>query len=112
MAAAADPAAALRTFVPPAAAAPAWAEFAALFAALRAPAAPWPEDIAAVERWYRPQLERLHDDAAPRAADVAHLVRLAAGYVSRERFLTELALDPPAATQRRVRARARSTRTT
>ena len=66
---------------------------------------PWPDDIAAVERWYRPQLERLHDDAAPRAADVAHLVRLAAGYVSRERFLTELALDPPAATQRRVRAR-------
>ena len=49
------------------------------------------------ERWYRPQLERLHDDAAPRAADVAHLVRLAAGYLSRERFLTELALDPPAA---------------
>ena len=27
-----------------------------------------------------PLLERLHDDAAPRAADVAHLVRLAAGY--------------------------------
>ena len=97
MAAAADPAAALRSFVPAAAAAPAWAEFAALFAALRAPSAAWPDDIAAVERWYRPQLERLHDDAAPRAADVAHLVRLAAGYVSRDRFLTELALDPPAA---------------
>jgi len=97
MAAAADPAAALAAFVPAAASAPAWAEFAALFAALRAPAKPWPDDIAAVERWYRPQLERLHDDAAPRAADVAHLVRLAAGYVSRERFLTELALDPPAA---------------
>ena len=97
MAAAADPAAALGAFVPSAPAAPAWAEFAALFAALRSPSAPWPEDIAAVERWYRPQLERLHDDAAPRAADIAHLVRLAAGYVSRDRFLTELALDPPAA---------------
>ena len=79
-------------------AAAAWSEFAALFETLRAPGAPWPEDIAAVERWYRPQLERLHDDAAPRAADVAHLVRLATGYLSRDRFLTELALDPPAAT--------------
>ena len=98
MAAAADPAAALLGFAAAAAAQPAWEEFAALFAALRAPGSRWPEDIAAVERWYRPQLERLHDDPAPRAADVAHLVRLAAGYVSRERFLTELALDPPAAT--------------
>ena len=98
MASAADPAAALLAFVPGAASAPAWAEFATLFADLRATAAPWPDEIGAVERWYRPQLERLHDDAAPRAADVAHLVRLAAGYVSRDRFLTELALDPPAAT--------------
>ena len=54
--------------------------------------------MAEVERWYRPQLERLHDDPAPRIADVAHLARLAAGYPSRERFLTELTLDPPAAT--------------
>ena len=98
MAAAPDPAEALRHFAPSPAAATAWAEFAALFAALRRPGAPWPDDIAAVERWYRPQLERLHDDAAPRAADVAHLVRLASGYLSRDRFLTELALDPPAAT--------------
>ncbi|MCE9659792.1 MAG: ATP-dependent helicase [Burkholderiales bacterium] len=97
MAAAADPAEALLAFAPPAAAAPAWGEFRALFAALRSPATAWPDAIAEVERWYRPQLERLHDDAAPRAADIAHLVRLASGYVSRERFLTELALDPPAA---------------
>ncbi|MEO5881441.1 MAG: ATP-dependent helicase [Caldimonas sp.] len=96
MASAPDPAQALRAFVPAPSSA-AWDEFAALFAALRAPAAPWPDDIAAVERWYRPQLERLHGDAAPRAADIAHLVRLAAGYISRDRFLTELALDPPAA---------------
>ena len=98
MAEAPDPAEALRGFAPPASAVPGWAEFAELFAALREPGAAWPDDIAAVERWYRPQLDRLHDDAAPRAADVAHLVRLAAGYVSRDRFLTELALDPPAAT--------------
>ena len=45
-----------------------------------------------------PLLERLHDDAAPRAADIAHLRAARRGYPSRERFLTELALDPPAAT--------------
>ncbi len=87
----------LRTFAPAAASAPAWHEFVALYAALRSDRSPWPGELAAVERWYRPLLERLHDDPAPRAADVAHLVRLAGGYPSRERFLTELALDPPAA---------------
>jgi len=81
----------------PVPAGPAWHAFVALFAALRSPQSPWPGELAAVERWYLPLLERLHDDAAPRAADIAHLVRLAGGYPTRERFLTELALDPPAA---------------
>src|SRR5436190_7328492 len=98
LAAADDPAARLLAFAPPLAVAPAWLEFSSLFAALRMPASPWPGELAALERWYVPLLERLHDDAAPRAADIAHLVRLAGGYSSRERFLTELALDPPAAT--------------
>ena len=98
LAAADDPAAQLLAFVPTPALAPAWSAFASLFAALRAPGSSWPGELAAVERWYAPLLERLHDDAAPRAADIAHLLRLAAGYPSRERFLTELALDPPAAT--------------
>ena len=93
-----DPGAALLGFVPPPAAALAWSGFAAVFAALRRPGSAWPDEIGAALRWYRPQLERLHEEAAPRAADLEHLVRLAAGYPSRERFLTELALDPPAAT--------------
>ncbi len=98
MAVAADPESALLAFLPPASNAAGWHDFASVFAALRRPGSAWPDEIGAVECWYLPQLERLHDDAAPRAADVAHLVRLAAGYASRERFLTELALDPPAAT--------------
>jgi DNA helicase II / ATP-dependent DNA helicase PcrA len=98
LAASGDAAAALRAFVAPKAVAPAWREFVSLFESLRAADSPWPGELAAVERWYRPLLERRHDDAAPRAADIAHLARLAGGYASRERFLTELALDPPAAT--------------
>jgi DNA helicase-2/ATP-dependent DNA helicase PcrA len=97
IAAGGDPLERLRAFQPAAAAAPGWREFLAVFAALRASASPWPGELAAVERWYRPLLERMHDDAATRAADVSHLVRLASGYPSRDRFLTELALDPPAA---------------
>src|SRR5690606_28512304 len=48
--------------------------------------------------WYRPLLERRHDDAAVRAADLDMLVALAPQFASRERFLTELTLDPPSAT--------------
>ena len=48
--------------------------------------------------WYQPHLERIHDDAAVRAADLVQLEQIAAGYPSRERFLTELTLDPPDAT--------------
>ncbi|MEP2120645.1 3'-5' exonuclease, partial [Bauldia litoralis] len=43
-------------------------------------------------------LERIHDDAAFRLADLVQLGQIASGYASRERFLTELTLDPPGAT--------------
>jgi DNA helicase II / ATP-dependent DNA helicase PcrA len=51
-----------------------------------------------VKTWYLPQLERMHDDAQVRKLDVEQLARLASGYGSRERFLTELTLDPPEVT--------------
>ena len=92
-----DPAAALQAFAPPPAAASDWRAFAALYTSLRRKASPWPAELDAVQRWLVPQLERLHDDAALRAADLAQLARIAAGYATRERFLTELTLDPPAA---------------
>jgi DNA helicase-2/ATP-dependent DNA helicase PcrA len=40
----------------------------------------------------------MHEDAATRKADLIQLEQIAAGYASRERFLTELTLDPPDAT--------------
>src|SRR5947208_5163426 len=48
--------------------------------------------------WYEPHLERLHEDAITRRADLIQLEQIASGYPSRERFLTELTLDPPDAT--------------
>jgi DNA helicase-2/ATP-dependent DNA helicase PcrA len=93
-----DPAAALQSFTPPPAAAADWRAFAAVYAALRSAASAWPDELEQIKRWLAPQLERRHDDAAVRQADLAQLARIAAGYVSRERFLTELTLDPPDAT--------------
>ena len=92
-----DPAAALQAFAPPPAAASDWRAFAALYTSLRRKASPWPAELDAVQHWLVPQLERLHDDAALRAADLAQLARIAAGYATRERFLTDVTLDPPAA---------------
>jgi DNA helicase-2/ATP-dependent DNA helicase PcrA len=58
----------------------------------------WPAEIEYARRWYEPHLERIHEDAAMRQADLVQLEQIAAGYPSRERFLTELTLDPPDAT--------------
>jgi DNA helicase II / ATP-dependent DNA helicase PcrA len=77
------------------------ADFAALIALLAelAPVdAPWPGQVERVARWYRPQLERRYEAAAVRGADIEQLVQLSTQYPSRERFLTELTLDPPQAT--------------
>lgn len=94
-----DPAAALQAFEPPPAARTEWPALAALMQALRSPASAWPDELDAVQRWYLPHLQRLHDeDAAVRNADLDQLRRIAAGYPRRERFLTELTLDPPQAT--------------
>jgi DNA helicase II / ATP-dependent DNA helicase PcrA len=93
---AAEPVRALLAFEPPAQAKEGWSEFRALYAHLREARA-WPADLELARDWYLPQLERLHEDARVRKMDVDQLVRLGAGYASRERFLTELTLDPPQA---------------
>ena len=99
---AADPGEAVKAFVPPAVAQIEWQRFAEVYAALRAPALDWPADMELALRWYIPHLERLHDDTSGvRRGDVEQLARLASGYASRERFLTELTLDPPEATSDR-----------
>jgi DNA helicase-2/ATP-dependent DNA helicase PcrA len=54
--------------------------------------------MARVRTWYEPHLERMHEDAAIRRNDLLQLEQIAAGYPSRERFLTELTLDPPDST--------------
>jgi DNA helicase II / ATP-dependent DNA helicase PcrA len=58
----------------------------------------WPSELGCARLWYEPHLERLHADTFTRRADLIQLEQIASGYPSRERFLTELTLDPPDAT--------------
>src|SRR5262245_18008712 len=88
----------------PKAAAEDWPAFAKLFQHMRQTKTTWPAEFELVHEWYAPHLERIYDDAPLRAADVAQLGQIAAGYRSRERFLTELTLDPPNATSGRAGA--------
>jgi DNA helicase-2/ATP-dependent DNA helicase PcrA len=87
----------MATFAAPARAADDWRGFVALYQHLFQRGA-WPAELSAVREWYQPHLERLHEDATMRSADLDQLEQIAAVYPSRERFLTELTLDPPDAT--------------
>jgi DNA helicase II / ATP-dependent DNA helicase PcrA len=98
MAESADPVSAMRAFTPGPAACEDWNTFLQVFALLQGAKLVWPAEIDHVARWYEPHLQRLYDDSAVRLRDVAQLQQIAATYVDRERFLTELTLDPPSST--------------
>jgi DNA helicase-2/ATP-dependent DNA helicase PcrA len=89
---------ALEGFTPPPAAREAWPGFVELYRRLSDAATPWPPQLGLVRRFYEPHLERMYDDARARLGDLEQLEQLAAAAPSRERFLSELALDPPEAT--------------
>jgi DNA helicase-2/ATP-dependent DNA helicase PcrA len=69
--------------------------FAALMQRLAARTSPWPAEIADAVAWLSPHLEARYDDPRVRMGDLEALERIAASFPSRERFLSELALDPP-----------------
>ena len=72
------PAEALRTADVPGPAAQGVAAFADLFGRLRRPE--WPADLEAVCDWYDPHLERRHEDATARRADLVQLRQIASGF--------------------------------
>jgi DNA helicase-2/ATP-dependent DNA helicase PcrA len=98
MDASADPATTLLAWAPPARARTDWAALRDVCAALIERGRRWPDEIGPAVAWLQGQLPRLYgDDARVRSADLEQLGHLAAGFGSRERFITELALDPPEA---------------
>ncbi len=75
-----------------------WKRFCTLIEKLADPATPWAGQAGLVREWYKPQMERLYEAAFSRAGDIEQLEKLSSQYPTRERFLTELTLDPPAVT--------------
>jgi len=98
IAADAEPLLSLAEIPPPPKTGEDWTKFITLLSGLRKSGAGWPGEIAVARAWYEPHLDRIHEDADSRKADLLQLEQIAGGYQSRERFLTELTLDPPDAT--------------
>jgi len=96
MADSADPIAALTEAPTPPRAGDDWKMFVHAVADIRHSG--WPAALERARLWYEPHLDRIHEDAEIRRADLIQLEQIASGYPSRERFLTELTLDPPDAT--------------
>ena len=88
---------ALRGFEPPSDSALDWKKLLELLTTLADPQLPWPGQVNQVRTWYRPHLERLYEHVHTRIGDLDQLELLSGQYPSRERFITELTLDPPQA---------------
>jgi len=91
---------ALEEFRAPAAAAGEWPAFCSLMVSLGAAEIGdrgWQSQVSEVRRWYQPHLERIYDGIDTREADLEQLEQISGRYPTRERFLTELTLDPPSA---------------
>jgi DNA helicase-2/ATP-dependent DNA helicase PcrA len=89
---------ALKSFEPPQPSAIDWRKLTALMLELGNRERPWPGQVHLAREWYRPHLERIYEHFHTRVGDLDQLELLSGQYVSRERFLTELTLDPPHAT--------------
>jgi DNA helicase-2/ATP-dependent DNA helicase PcrA len=90
----------LQEFRSPAAAAQEWPGFCDLLTALSAAEGGdrgWQAQLTQVRHWYQPHLERIYDGLDTREADLEQLEQISGRYPTRERFLTELTLDPPSA---------------
>lgn len=92
----------LKAFDAPASSMVEWHKLTALMTALAEPQRPWPGQTQLAREWYRPHLERLYEHFHTRVGDLDQLELLSGQYPSRERFLTELTLDPPHATSDRA----------
>jgi DNA helicase-2/ATP-dependent DNA helicase PcrA len=90
--------ASLKTFAAPPAAKHGFEKLTDLLLALAEPQRQWQGQVHMAREWYKPHFERLYEHFHTRLGDLDQLDLLSGQYPSRERFLTELTLDPPNAT--------------
>src|SRR6185436_1638208 len=89
---------ALKSYTVPQELGAAWRKLTETMLTLADPQRQWPGQVNLVREWYRPHFERLYEHFHTRLGDLDQLEHLSGQYPSRERFLTELTLDPPNAT--------------
>jgi len=89
---------ALDRFQPPPGARRDWPGLMSLMCSLGPGEENWYTQLSQVRVWYQPHLQRIFDDWQVREGDVDALEQIASRYRSRERFLSELTLDPTQAT--------------
>src|SRR5690348_4325822 len=75
-----------------------WRRLSELMQSLADPQRPWAGQLHMVREWYQRYFERLYEDHHTRLGDLEQLELLSGQFPSRERFVTELTLDPPHAT--------------
>jgi len=76
----------------------AWKKFHEIFTLLGDPTREWRGQIALAREFYKPHMERMYEHVHMRIGDLDQLELLSSQYPTRERFVTELTLDPPQAT--------------
>ncbi|MFL6617763.1 MAG: ATP-dependent helicase [Povalibacter sp.] len=87
----------LSAYKMPSAAEEAWPSLMKLLKDLHA-STDWAGQMQKVRQWYEPHLQRLYDAPSVRSGDIDQLEKIALQFDSRERFITELTLDPPQVT--------------
>jgi DNA helicase-2/ATP-dependent DNA helicase PcrA len=75
-----------------------WKRFCDFFEKLADRETPWAGQIGLARDWYKPHMERLYESGWTRIGDLEQLEQLGAQQPTRERFLSELTLDPPTVT--------------
>jgi DNA helicase II / ATP-dependent DNA helicase PcrA len=76
----------------------AWKKFNEIFAMLGEPSREWRGQVGLAREFYKPHMERMYEHVHTRIGDLDQLELLSSQYQTRERFVTELTLDPPNAT--------------
>ena len=88
----------LKSFTPPQTPEIDWRRLVELMNSLGDPQRTWAGQVHEVREWYQRHFERLYEHFHTRLGDLEQLELLSGQFPSRERFLTELTLDPPHAT--------------
>jgi len=79
----------------PKAAEKSWLELLNLLSSSQSQDGQWPSQMELAKLFYQPVLEENYDDFYVRSGDIDQLANIAQQYPSRERFISELTLDPP-----------------